>query len=75
MALQPFVGPWSLYVSFLMSYTDGRTPWTRDQPRRKAATYTGQNKRTQRSMRRVGFEAPVLVRARTVRVTDRAVTN
>jgi hypothetical protein len=31
MALQPFVGPWPLFI-FLIFYTDGRTPWTGDQP-------------------------------------------
>jgi hypothetical protein len=31
MALQHFVGPWSLF-SFLIIYTVGKTPWTGDQP-------------------------------------------
>jgi hypothetical protein len=50
MALQSFVGPWPLF-SFLILYTDGRTPWTSDQPfarplptHRRTQT---QNKRTQ----------------------------
>jgi hypothetical protein len=33
MALQPFVRPWFLLQFLnLFFYTDGRTPWTRDQP-------------------------------------------
>jgi hypothetical protein len=32
MALQPFVGPWPFFFSFLILYTVGRTPWTGDQP-------------------------------------------
>jgi hypothetical protein len=38
--------------------TDGWTPWTGDQPRRKAATYTGQLKHTRKAdiRARVGFE-------------------
>jgi hypothetical protein len=50
LVLQPFVGPWPLF-SFLILYTVGRTPWTRDQlvarplPKRRTAqtqknTYT-----------------------------------
>jgi hypothetical protein len=30
MALQPFIGPWSLF-EFLILYTVGRTPWMGDQ--------------------------------------------
>jgi hypothetical protein len=30
MTLQPFVGPWPLFFSFLIFYTVGRTPWTAD---------------------------------------------
>jgi hypothetical protein len=29
MVLQPFIGPWPLYI-FLILYTDCRTPWTRE---------------------------------------------
>jgi hypothetical protein len=77
MALLPFVGPWPLF-SFLIFYTDGRTPWTGDQPvarplptRRTTQT---QNKRTQASMPRMGFEpiAPVFERAKTIHALDRA---
>jgi hypothetical protein len=32
MALQSFVGPWSLLHFRNLFYTDGRTPWTSDQP-------------------------------------------
>jgi hypothetical protein len=50
MALQPFVGPWPL-CSFVILHTDGRTPWTGDQPVAKLLpihrTTQTQNKRTQ----------------------------
>jgi hypothetical protein len=32
MALYPFVGPWPLLQFRNLFYTDGRTPWTSDQP-------------------------------------------
>jgi hypothetical protein len=32
MALQPVVGPWPLLQFLNHFYTDGRTPWTSDQP-------------------------------------------
>jgi hypothetical protein len=32
MALHPSVGPWPLLQLCNLFYTDGRTPWTRDQP-------------------------------------------
>jgi hypothetical protein len=57
--LQPFFGPWPI-LSSLTLHTVGRTPWTGDQPvawplpiHRTTQT---QNKRTQTSMPRVGFE-------------------
>jgi hypothetical protein len=78
MALQPL---WTwLFFQFLDHFTDGRTPWTSDQPvarplstHRKTQT---QNKCTQTSMPRVGFEStiPVFKRAKTVPVLDRAAT-
>jgi hypothetical protein len=51
----------------------------RGSARRNAATYTGkrkQNKRTQTSMSRVGFETmiPVFLRAKTFYALDRAAT-
>jgi hypothetical protein len=59
MALQPYVGPWSLF-QFLNLYTVGRTPWTRDEPVARPLTThrttKTQNKRTQTNMPRVGFE-------------------
>jgi hypothetical protein len=60
MALQPFVGLWPLF-QFLHSYTVSRTPWKGDQPfstplPTHRATLT-QNKRTETSMPRLGFEA------------------
>jgi hypothetical protein len=32
MALQPYLGPWALLRFRNLFYTDGRTPWTCDQP-------------------------------------------
>jgi hypothetical protein len=67
MALQPF-GPWPLFFSVSDSLDGGSA-------RRKAATYAGQqiqNKRTQPSMPRVGFEptTPMFERAKTVHALD-----
>jgi hypothetical protein len=79
MVLQPFVGPWPV-LSFLMLYTVGRTPWTGEQPVARPLpvqrTTKTQNKRTQTSMPRVGFErtTPVFERAKTVHALDRAAT-
>jgi hypothetical protein len=80
MALQPFVGPWPLLQFRNLSYTDGRTPRTSDQPvarplptRRTTQT---QNKRTQTSMTRTGFEPtiPPFERGKSVHALDRAAT-
>jgi hypothetical protein len=72
-------GPWSLF-QFLTLYTIGRTPLTGFQPVARPlsthrTTWT-QNKRTQTSMPRVGFESttPVFERAKTVRALGRAAT-
>jgi hypothetical protein len=79
MALQPFVGPWPLF-SFLILYTIGRIHWTEDQtvvrPLPIHRTTQTQNKRTQTSVPRVGFEptTQVLERAKTVHALGRAVT-
>jgi hypothetical protein len=71
--------PWALF-QFLNPYTVGRIVWTGDQPvsrplptNRKIQT---QNKRTQTSMPRVGFEPmiPVFHRAKRVHALDRAAT-
>jgi hypothetical protein len=63
MALQPF-GPCSFF-SFLIIYTVGRTPWTGDQPVARPLsahrTTQTQNKRTQTSVLRVGFEPTIPV--------------
>jgi hypothetical protein len=49
--LQPFLGPWKHFFSFLIVYINGRTPWTGDQPTAmRLSTYTTtqiQNKSTQ----------------------------
>jgi hypothetical protein len=48
------------FFSFVILHIVDRTPWTGESARRKAAIYT-QNKRTQTSMRRVGFEPTTAV--------------
>jgi hypothetical protein len=79
MALQPFVEPWPLF-SFLILYTVGGTPWTGDQPVARLLpihrTTQTQNKCTETSMPRVGFEptTPVFERAKTIHALDRAST-
>jgi hypothetical protein len=73
MALQVFVRLWLLF-QFLNLNTDGRTPWTGDQPVARPLptqrTTLAQNKHTQTSMPRVRFEptTPVLDRVKTVNV-------
>jgi hypothetical protein len=68
------------FFSFLISYILGRFPWTGDQPVARPLpvhrTAQTQNKRTQTSMRQVGFEPmiPVFERAKTVLALDRAAT-
>jgi hypothetical protein len=70
MAVEPS-GHWPLF-SFLILYTVGSTPWTGDQPVARPLpthrTTKTQNKRTQTSVPRVGFEPtiPVLERKKTV---------
>jgi hypothetical protein len=56
--------------------TFARTPWTGDWPCRKAATYTGQQKRGQTSMPRMGFELtiPAFERAKKFHALDHATT-
>jgi hypothetical protein len=73
MPLQPFVGPWTIF-QFLNLHKIGRTPWTGDQPIARPLpahrTTQTQNKRTQISMPRLGFELmiPVFERAKTVQL-------
>jgi hypothetical protein len=68
------------FFSFLILYTVGRTPWTGDQPVvRPLPIYRiaqRQNKRTQTSMPRAGFESTTAVfeRVKTIHVLDRAAT-
>jgi hypothetical protein len=63
-----------------MIFTDSRASWTSDQlvarPLPKHRTTQTQNKRTQTSMPRVGFEPtiPASERANTVHILDRAAT-
>jgi hypothetical protein len=67
----PLMGP-GLFFSFVIFYTDGRTPWTGDQPIARLPpthrTAQTQNKRTQISMPWVGFEPTIAEyeRAKTV---------
>jgi hypothetical protein len=77
--LQLFIGPWPLF-DFLEPIL-GRTPWTGDQPVARVVsllpthrTAKTQNKHTQTSMPRVGFEPtiPAFERAKTVHALDRA---
>jgi hypothetical protein len=73
------VGPWPLF-QFLNLHAVGRTPWTRDQtvarPLHIHKTTETQNKRTQTSITREGFEPtiPVFERAKTVQALERAAT-
>jgi hypothetical protein len=68
------------FFSFLILYTVGRTAWTGDQPVARPLpihrTTQTQNKRTQISMPRVGFEPTISVfkRAKTVHALDGAAT-
>jgi hypothetical protein len=70
----------AVFFSFLILYTVGRTPWTGDQrvarPLPTHRTTQTQNKRTQISVPRVGFEPtiPVFERAKTVHALARTAT-
>jgi hypothetical protein len=71
---------WALadFFSFLMLYSVGGTPWAGDQPVARLLpthrTAQEQNKRTQTSMPRAGFEPtiPVFELAKRVHAIDRA---
>jgi hypothetical protein len=73
------VGPCPL-CQFLDLYTDGRTPWTGDQPvarpLRAHSSAQTQNKRTWTSIFQVGFQPSILVyeRAKIDNDLDRAAT-
>jgi hypothetical protein len=67
------------FFSFLILYTVGSTPWTGINPsqgRYLHMTTQTQNKRTQTTRPRVGFEPmiPVLERAKTVHASEGAAT-
>jgi hypothetical protein len=68
------------FLSFLILYTVRKTPWRGNQPvARPLPTYRTtqtENKRTQTSLPRVGFEPtiPAIERAKTVYILDRAAT-
>jgi hypothetical protein len=81
LVLQPFVWPLPLSFSFAILYTVGRTPWTEDQPVARPLpthrTTQPQNKLTQTSMPRVGFEpttTSVFERTKVVHSLDGAAT-
>jgi hypothetical protein len=69
---------WTLAAFQFLNRTHGRTPWTGNQPVARPLpthrTTQTQNKRTQTSMPRVGFEptTPAFERAKTVLALDRA---
>jgi hypothetical protein len=77
MAVQPLVA-WPLLQFRNIFYTDGRTPRTGDQPVTRPLpthrTTQRQNKRTQTSMPRMGFEhtIPASERAKTVHALAQA---
>jgi hypothetical protein len=79
MYLQPSLSP-GRFFSFVILYTVGRIPWTRDQPDARPLpihrTARTQNKRTQKSMPRVVSEPtiPAFERAKTIHDSDRAAT-
>jgi hypothetical protein len=79
MALESFLD-FGCFLSFLLLYAVGRTPWTVDQPVARPLPTHGttpkQNIRTQTSMPCVGFEPtiPAFERAKTVHASDRATT-
>jgi hypothetical protein len=68
------------FISFLILYTVGRTRWTVDEPVARPLPTHGkteiQNKRTQTSIPRVGFESTTttLERAMTVHALNRTAT-
>jgi hypothetical protein len=79
MALQPFVGPWSLFqflnpIHSRKDFLDGGSPVARPLPTHRTTEI--QNKSTQTSMPRVGFEPTTLVfeREKAFHVLDRAAT-
>jgi hypothetical protein len=78
MALQPFVRIWPVFQFRNLSYTDGGALWTSDQPVTRPLpthrTTQTQNKPTQTSISRVGFEPtiPEFEQPMTVHALDRA---
>jgi hypothetical protein len=74
------LGPGLFSTFVIIFYTDGRTPWTSDQPVTRPLPIHRitqiQNKRTQTSMSRLGFEPtiPASERVKTVDALDRAAT-
>jgi hypothetical protein len=81
MVLQPFLAPLPLLQFRNIFYTDGRTPWTGDQPvARPLPTHSrtqAQDKRTETSMPWMGFETtiPAFERGKTVNALERIIHN
>jgi hypothetical protein len=75
MALQPFVGPWPLLQFRNRFHTNGRTPWTGDQPVARPLPIH-RTTHTQPSIPRVGFEPtiPMFGRGKKVHAFDLAAT-
>jgi hypothetical protein len=80
MPLQHSVGPWPLFQFRSHFYTEGRAPWTGDQPTKRPLpthrTTQTQNEHRQTSMPWMGFEPmiPALERAKKIQVHDRTTT-
>jgi hypothetical protein len=77
MALQPFVGLWPLLQFRNLFYTDGRTPWTGDQPvARPLPTQRTTQTQNKRIYKHTCLEPmiPVFKRAKTFHALDRAAT-
>jgi hypothetical protein len=76
----PLLGPGLFFSLVMFFYTDGRTPWTEDQPVTRPLhthrTRQTQNECTQISAPRVGFEPtiPVFERSETVHALDSVTT-
>jgi hypothetical protein len=70
MALQPFVGPWSLFFSFLIFTQSVGLTGREISPSQRRYLHTGQQKQNPQ----VGFEPtiPVFVRVKTVHTLDGA---
>jgi hypothetical protein len=71
MALQPFVGPWSLLQFRNLFYTVGRTPWTSQHPLQGRYLHTGQRIQNKRTDIHALYGIQTHERAKTVHALDR----